>query len=238
MNSLPPVNHIFVDFENVHEVELSIIGLKSVSLTLLLGPNQKKLDAVLVEKLIQHASSVHLVRLATSGRNALDFTLAYYVGRAAVLDPAGVFHVISGDTGYDPLIAHLRSNHVRAHRHPDFASLQSLLNPSSPADTPPTNHPTPVPPKTVKTPKTAKAPKPSAPSAPALDERASHALEHLRGHPKSRPARENTLVSHMRTLFGNKITEEEASTVVEALRAAGHIAITDKGRVTYQLETT
>jgi hypothetical protein len=235
MDQLPPVNHIFIDFENVHEVDLSIIGLKSVSLTLLLGPNQKKLDADLVEKLLQHAGSVHLVRLTTAGRNALDFTLAYYVGRAAVLDPSGFFHIISGDTGYDPLIAHLRSNQVRAHRHPDFASLQSLLNPLSPAVAAHANLPTPLPAKAVKAPKPPKAPKPSAPIAPPLDERASHALEHLRSHPKNRPARENTLVSHMRTLFGNKITEEEAASVVDSLSRAGHIAITDKGRVTYRL---
>jgi PIN domain len=235
MDLLPPVNHIFVDFENVHEVELSIIGQKSVSLTVLLGPKDTKLKTNLVEKILQHADSVHLIRLTSSGRNALDFTLAYYVGRAAVLDPSGFFYIISGDTGYDPLIAHLRSNHVRAHRHPDFTSLQSLLNPLSPAVAAPASSPAPAPAKAVKIPKPPKAPKPSTPIALPLDERASHALEHLRSHTKNRPARENTLVSHMRTLFGNKITEEEATTVVEALRRAGHIAITDKGRVTYRL---
>ena len=235
MDPLPPVNHIFVDFENVHEVDLSIVGQKSVSFTLLLGPKQTKLDAALVEKLLQHAGSVHLVRLGTAGRNALDFTLAYYVGRAAVLDPSGFFHIISRDTGYDPLIVHLRSQHIRAHRHPDFTSLQNLLNPLSPAVAIPASMPAPVSAKAVKAPKLQKAPKPPTPIAPPLDERASHALEHLRGHPKNRPARESTLASHMRTLFGNKITEEEAATVVETLRGAGHVAITDKGRVTYRL---
>src|SRR6185436_5440924 len=44
----PPVNHVFVDFENVHEVDFSIIGAKAVSMTLLLGARQTKLDAALV----------------------------------------------------------------------------------------------------------------------------------------------------------------------------------------------
>src|SRR5436190_7135804 len=108
----PPVNHVFVDFENVHKVDLSVIGSKAVSFTLLVGPRQTKLDAALVEKLFEHAVSVELVRLTSSGRNALDFTLAYYVGRAVAADPTGVFHIISKDAGYDPLIAHLRSRHV------------------------------------------------------------------------------------------------------------------------------
>ena len=43
-NLPPPVNHVFVDFENVHAVDLSVIGSKAVSFTLLVGPRQTKLD--------------------------------------------------------------------------------------------------------------------------------------------------------------------------------------------------
>ena len=119
----PPMNHIFVDYENVHEVDPALIGAKSVSLTLLLGARQTKLDAALVEKLMEHAASVQLVRLTTSGKNALDFTLAYYVGRAAMADPTGHFHIVSKDTGFEPLIEHLRSRHIRATRHDNFTPL-------------------------------------------------------------------------------------------------------------------
>jgi len=87
----PPVNHIFVDFENVHEIDLSVIGSKAVSFTLLVGPRQTKLDVSLVEKLFEHAVSVQLVRLTSAGRNGLDFTLAYYVGRAVAADPDAGF---------------------------------------------------------------------------------------------------------------------------------------------------
>ncbi len=69
----PPMNQVFLDFENVHHIDLSIVGSRSVSFTLLLGANQSKLDAAVVEKLMRHAASVQLVRLTTSGRNALDF---------------------------------------------------------------------------------------------------------------------------------------------------------------------
>jgi hypothetical protein len=235
MNQLAPVNYIFVDFENVHEVEHSVISHESVHLTLLLGPNQKKLDADLVENLLQHPGSVHLVRLTSSGRNALDFTLAYYLGRAAVLDPSGFFHIISRDTGYDPLVAHLRSIHVQAHRHPDFASLRSQLNPSTPAASATAIPPAPVPTKNIAIPKLSKAAKQQAPLSLVLDEHATRTLEHLKSHPKSRPAREKTLTRHVLALFGNKITEAEATHVTEALHHAGHIEITEKGAVTYRL---
>lgn len=129
------MNHVFVDFENVHEVDPALFGAKSVSLTLLLGARQTKLDAALVEKLLEHAASVQLVRLTSSGKNALDFTLAYYVGRAVMADPTGHFHIVSGDTGFDPLIEHLRSRHIHADRHVNFAPLTTPV-PAKPAPAP------------------------------------------------------------------------------------------------------
>jgi hypothetical protein len=119
----PPINHVFVDFENVHTIDLSVIGSKSVRFTLMLGAKQKRLDVELVEKLMEHAESVQLVRLTASGKNALDFALAYYVGRATMADPAAYIHIISKDQGFDPLIQHLRSRQIHAHRHDDFSSL-------------------------------------------------------------------------------------------------------------------
>jgi hypothetical protein len=132
----PPMNHIFVDFENVHDVDPAVIGARSVSLTLLLGARQTKLDAALVEKLMLHAATVQLVRLTTSGENALDFALAYYVGRAVMADPTGWFHIVSKDTGFDPLIEHLRSRHIHAYRHDDFTAL-TFSGPAKPPSSPP-----------------------------------------------------------------------------------------------------
>jgi hypothetical protein len=130
-----PMNHVFVDFENVHEVDLSVIGARSVSFTLLLGARQTKLDAVLVEKLMQHAASVQLIRLTSSGKNALDFALSYYVGRAVVADPTAYFNIVSKDTGFEPLIEHLRSRNIHARRHNDFTTLTFSL-PTKPSTAP------------------------------------------------------------------------------------------------------
>lgn len=125
----PPVNYVFVDYENVHEVDLSVIGNKAVHLTLLLGARQTKLDVALVEKLMEHAGSVQLVRLNSSGKNALDFALAYYLGRAVEADPGACFHIISKDTGFDPLLEHLTSRHLQARRHVDYTALSGMTPP-------------------------------------------------------------------------------------------------------------
>jgi hypothetical protein len=231
MELAPPVNHVFVDFENVHEVDLSVIGSEAVTVTLLVGARQTKLDTVLVEKLLQHASSVQLVRLTSSGRNALDFSLAYYLGRAVAADPTGHFHIISKDTGYDALVAHLREKHIHVHRHVDFAALPF----SGPVKVVPTilaRSPTLMPAGSTALPKPKKVPKLVV---PVLDERASRVLEHLSDHPKNRPSREKTLIRHIVALFGNKIAESDATTVIETLRQHGYVEINEKGGVKYQL---
>src|SRR5882724_9829934 len=179
----PPVNHVFVDFENVNKVDLAVIGSKAVSFTLLVGPRQTKLDASLVEKLFEHAVSVQLVRLTSAGRNALDFTLSYYLGRAVAADPTGHFYIISKDTGYDPLIAHLRSRHIFAYRHDSFETLP-FIGPARPA--------APGPPATARKTK----PQPQSKSVPdSLNESETRVLEHLRSHPTTRPRSQKKLVS-------------------------------------------
>jgi hypothetical protein len=220
----PPINHVFVDFENVHEVDLSVIGSKAVSFTLLVGPRQTKLDVALVEKLFEHAVSVQLVRLTSSGKNALDFTLAYYVGRAVAVDPTGIFHIVSKDTGYDPLIKHLRSRHISAERHDNFVTLPfaSALKPAPPNPPPVARNP--------------KSPATSKSEVTRLNGWHTRMLEHFRKSSATRPRNQQRLVSFLVAYFGNKITEADALSHIEALVQAGHLVIGERGAVTYRLQ--
>jgi hypothetical protein len=63
---------VFVDFENVHEVDLGLVEGKPVQVTLLIGKNQKKIDLALVQQIRRLAAQVALVEVGASGRNALD----------------------------------------------------------------------------------------------------------------------------------------------------------------------
>lgn len=220
----PPVNHVFVDFENIHEIDLAVIGSKAVSFTLLLGSRQTKLDVAIVEKLLEHAASVQLVRLSSAGKNALDFTLAYYVGRAVAADPSGFFHIVSKDAGCDPLIEHLRSKHIRARRHEDFAALTFSGAAKPPAATPAVVVPKPK-------------PQPAPPAKPAtLHERETQFLELLRKPSTSRPRSEKKLLSYLVSSLSPKITDAEAAELVKHLSKACHLVIGEKGLVTYHVE--
>jgi hypothetical protein len=51
-----------------------------------------------------------------NGTNALDFHIAYYIGRLAAKCPDAYFHIISKDTGFDPLIKHLKGQGISCQR--------------------------------------------------------------------------------------------------------------------------
>ncbi len=121
-----PISHVFIDFENVPAITLTGFAGGPVRLTILLGEKQKRLDSLLVEQLLQYSANVNFVRLRSSGRNALDFTLAYSVGRAVAADPTAEVYIISHDKGFDPLIEHLNLNRIKAARHEDFQDLPFL----------------------------------------------------------------------------------------------------------------
>ena len=127
-----PVHHVFVDFENVQEIDLGSIGEKSVVVTLLLGRMQKRLEVGLVKQLLQRPSGVRLIEMGASGKNALDLALAYHLGKAAADDPSGCFHIISKDRDFDPLIAHLKQANIKIWRHDTF-SIQAILPEKRPA---------------------------------------------------------------------------------------------------------
>jgi hypothetical protein len=224
---LPVTNHVFVDFENVQQVDFSLIGQKTVSFTLLVGARQK-VQADLVEILMQNASSVHFVRLTTSGRNALDFALAYYIGRSAVTDPTGHFHIISKDTGFDPLVEHLRSRHIHAHRHDDFSKL-TFGSPGKSKPTAPKESETRA--KKTKTlnPPAKASPKKPAPSPHPLQDRA---IAHLRKQGAKKPKKKKTLVSDLMS-FLKPAPEADVLKLVESLQDAGNLAFDDKGIVSY-----
>lgn len=206
----PPLNHVFVDFENVHQIDASVIGSKLVKFTILIGAKQTKLDAGLVEKLMEHAASVQLIRLASCGKNALDFTLAYYVGRIVSSYPAAYIHIVSKDTGYDPLVEHLRSRHIHAHRHDSFATLtfcgtSKAAAGATKADPPPKEDPL------------------------------KRVLEHLLKNSTNRPKKKKTLLSHLKSHLGKDATAADATKMLEMLRQAGRVSIGEKDAVSYRL---
>lgn len=109
-------NYVLIDFENVRVKSLALLEGDHFRIFLFLGPNHTKIPSDLVLAMHAFGQRAQYVRLETAGPNALDFHIAYYLGVLGAADPAGFFHVISADTGFDPLIAHLRGRNLFAAR--------------------------------------------------------------------------------------------------------------------------
>jgi hypothetical protein len=223
MHLAPPINHVLVDFENVCEIDPTILAAENVDFTLLLGARQTKLDVGLVEKLLFHATSVQLVRLTSTGKNALDLTLSYYLGRALATDPTGIFHIVSKDKGFDPLIHHLQSKHHHVQRHDSFASLPFGGLAKSPQSDPSATLATCVPVKTN-------------PAPLSLDGLLDQGVAQLRKTAAHRPKSRTSLLRYLLTYLRPEITEATAESIIEALASHGHVAIDGKGAVSYSLE--
>lgn len=109
-------NFVLVDFENVQPKDIGLLKDGPFKVKIFLGPNQAKIPVVLALSLQYLGSNAEYVVLETAGSNALDFHIAYYVGVLSAEDPSAYFHIISKDSGFDPLIKHLKGKKVFAQR--------------------------------------------------------------------------------------------------------------------------
>jgi hypothetical protein len=115
------VEYIFIDYENT--------ALRAIPdhdrikmLILFAGENQKTVPFEIAESVRQLGSRSRLVRMQGSGKNALDFHVAYYLGKYAETDPKGIFRIVSKDKGFDPLVEHLRAAQIDCSRVENLAS--------------------------------------------------------------------------------------------------------------------
>ena len=125
-------NFVLVDFENVQPKDIGLLKDGPFKVKLFLGPNQAKIPVALASALQALGSNAEYISLETAGNNALDFHIAYYIGVLAAEDPSAFFHIISRDSGFDPLIKHLRGRKVSAQRSTCIAEIP-YFKPSLPA---------------------------------------------------------------------------------------------------------
>lgn len=109
-------NFVLIDYENVQPKDLGLLKDGPFRVKVFLGPNQSKVPVALAAALQSLGSNAEYVVLESAGTNALDFHIAYYIGVLSCEDPTSFFHIISKDSGFDPLIKHLKGKKVFAQR--------------------------------------------------------------------------------------------------------------------------
>lgn len=106
--------YVLIDYENVQPETLERLDPHCDAVRVFVGAHQSKLPTSLVTDVQRF--NCDYIRIAGSGRNVLDFHIAYYLGQLAAAAPAASFYIVSKDAGFDPLIGHLKSNKIEAQR--------------------------------------------------------------------------------------------------------------------------
>jgi len=122
-------HYILLDYENVQIRNLSVLHEVpdlAFQIIVFVGDKQSKIPIELVLSMQSFGAKAEYIQITGSGRNALDFHIAYYLGVLAERNPKGVFHVISKDTGYDQLIKHLQEKKIRVARRRDLFDIPCL----------------------------------------------------------------------------------------------------------------
>ena len=197
---------ILIDFENVQPDSLALLRGRDFKIMVFLGAAQAKLPTDLACELQALGANAEYIRCAGSGPNALDFHIAYHVGRLAAEHPDADFHIISRDTGFDPLIRHLKTRGTVCHR---WASLSSIPGTKS---------------------------MPAVPAAGPVRATAAdpvqRVIENLAKRAAARPRTIKRLGSSIRDLLGAETGDAAIAKVVAELEARGVAKVTE-GRVSY-----
>jgi len=119
-------NYLLIDFENVQPRGLSALHGHSFKVKLFVGHNQTKVSLDLASALQALGEDAEYVQITGSGRNALDFHIAYTLGELVAEHRDAVFYVVSKDTGFDPLLRHLKAKGIRVHRIKEVADIPVL----------------------------------------------------------------------------------------------------------------
>lgn len=114
--------YLYIDYENVQDVQVEVIK-KTVKVAIIVGQDQTKVPIDLVQKTQPFGGAVEWIQVSGKGRNALDFFIAFFLGRDVAIDRSKNFIIYSKDTGYDPLINYLKKSGIKARRIVSFQEL-------------------------------------------------------------------------------------------------------------------
>jgi hypothetical protein len=180
-------HYVLIDYENVQPKNLSSLKEHPVKVMVFVGANQAKIPFDLAESLQALGDKAEYVKISASGRNALDFHIAYHLGRlvevgAKLAQQDPTYYIISRDTGFDPLVRHLKARNITAERSRDLAELPFLKISAEKPD----------------------------------DEKIRYIVKNLVGRAQSRPRKRKTLANTISSLFKN-VDQTELDHLMELL---------------------
>jgi hypothetical protein len=196
---------LLVDYENVSKVDLGAIPT-GVRVPFFFGAAQKKVSTEFLRDALKLGSLFVPIDIEGQGKNALDFHIAFYLGEYLARDGDTQCVILSKDTGFDPLIGHLKKRGFNVRRTATlggaFPSRESAAG---------------------------KASTPGGTADEAL-QRASTWLARLERN--RRPRKRRGLVASLHSHLSKKVPEAQIEQIVDRMVAEGRISESN-GVLTY-----
>lgn len=114
--------YVLIDFENVQPTDIAVLKGRAYRVLIFIGAAQSSLPTDFVIAVHAMGAAVEYVKVSHTAPNAADFHIAYYLGSISAGVPA-IFHVISKDKGFDPLMHHLKAKGIECRR---FCSISDI----------------------------------------------------------------------------------------------------------------
>lgn len=252
------IHYVLVDHENVQPADIGLLDRADVRVFVFVGAKQGTLSSDMAIGMQKLGARADYVRASAVGKNALDFLIAYTIGRLAVEHPGVHFHVISKDKGYDPLLAHLKENGIEGDRVESIAALP-MFKPEAaklapvPAKPKVAKQPArvrfivdPEPPKIapapVLKPVAAPAKPPVVSSMPLADakttaQRWTKLRSGLKKMKDNRPSTMSALKKHVGAQFsGDKVGQDTVDALIAGLVKFGLLAVTANNKLTWHAD--
>ena len=188
---------LLVDYENVSKVDLGAIPT-GVRVPFFFGASQKKVSTEFLRDALKLGPLFEQIDIEGQGKNALDFHIAFYLGEYLARDRNAQCVILSRDTGFDPLIGHLKKRGFNVRR---TATLGGAFSSGG-----------------------SSAKKVSAPGGTEGEpwQRASTWLARLQGN--RRPRKRRGLVASLHSHLSKKVSEAQIEQIVDRMVAEGMIS--------------
>jgi PIN domain-containing protein len=200
-----PTRYVLIDYENVQPETFEHLDPKVYALLVFVGANQAKMPTNLVTALQRFES--RCIQVSGNGRNALDFHLAYYLGRIAAAEPRASFYIVSKDSGFDPMIHHLKVEGIKAGR---VTTIDEIAG------------------------KKASGTKVPAKIPSARQDRLAVITDNLKRRTKARPRTVSKLHTVIHELFLKQLSDGDVTGLVDQLVQQGVVTV-DGTKVSYRL---
>lgn len=106
--------------------DLALLKGGEFKVMIFVGATQAKLPTEFAIAAQSLGPSAEYVQIEGSGRNSLDFHIAYYIGSTSVVATSRESFVISKDTGFDPLLRHLKAKGISCRRLASISDIPGL----------------------------------------------------------------------------------------------------------------